>query len=238
MNLSEIVDQEIELKSILSKPLKHLLYKQNIELRVINDNEEDLLSEMNLLIEDTFPSKEAEHFKPSFVLDTEENPLCFVCLKNEEIIGGINVNFDFEDNSLTIVSVAVASESRNKKIGSLLMLVLHEIAIELGITSISLISSPAGKLFYKSFGFTEKAHDSFETLIPFEEKIIINKLYSFNASNNDIPEDLMRTKQKRTHQTLTDSSIFKPGNTLIKIEEESDEVQTDILAHLKRRRKI
>lgn len=62
--LSEIVDEEIGFHSLLSKPLKQLLNKLNVYLQVVNENEQDLLSEMNLLIADTFPSKEAEHYKP------------------------------------------------------------------------------------------------------------------------------------------------------------------------------
>lgn len=225
--LSEIIDEEVELQDLLSKPLKDLIDKKNVTLKIINDNEQDLLNEMDLLIEETFPYKEAQSYKPSFVFDTEKKPLCFVCLKKEKIIGGITVNFDFEDNSVTLLSIAVDDKSRNKKIGSLLMLALHDICLKLDITSISLISSPAGKAFYKSFGFTEKSHNSFERSIPFEEKIIKGKLSSNDTQNEDGPDELKRIKLKQSHQALMSSSIFKPKNIGVQIGTEWDEDQTE-----------
>ncbi len=232
--LSEIVDEEVELQHLLSTPLRDLISKKKVDLKIVNDNEQDLLNELNLLIEETFPSKEAENYKPSFVFDTEENPLCFACLKKGEIIGGVTVNFDFEDNSVTLISIAVDVKSKNKKIGSLLMLALHDICLELDITSISLISSSAGKAFYNSFGFIEKAHDSFECSIPFEEKIIKSKLSSIVTKNQDISDEKM--KPKRSNEVLINSSIFKSKNTDDKIAVEEDEDQTVILDRCKRRK--
>lgn len=232
--LSEIVDEEVELQSLLSKRLNALITSKKVELKIVNDTEQDLLEEMNLLTEETFPAKEAEQYKPGFIFDTEESPLCFVCLKKEEIIGGITVSFDFEDNSVTLISIAVADKSQNKKIGSLLMLALHDICLELDITSISLISSPAGKAFYNSFGFTEKGHNSFERSIPFEDKIIKNKYSSCDAKNQGISDALKSLKPKRSHLTLINSSIFKPET----IENENDEEQTKSLDRHKRRRVI
>ncbi len=232
ITLSEIVDEEVELQSLLSKPLQDLIAQKEVELKLVSYEEQDLLNEMNLLIEETFPAKEAEHYKPGFIFDTEENPLCFVCLEKEEIIGGITVHFDFEDNSVTLISIAVAKKLQNKKIGSLLMLALHDICLELDITSISLISSPAGKAFYNSFGFTEKGHNSFERSIPFEEQIIQSKFSSCDTQNQGISDTVEGLKTKRSHLTLMNSSIFKPET----IDKENDEDQTKSLHRDKRRR--
>lgn len=208
--LYEIVDEEIELDVYLSKVLNKVLAKKGFNLEVVNQDKNDLISEMDLLIEDVFPPKEVDDHKPSQLLYLENNPLCIACVKKGVVIGGMTVNFDFENNSVSLISIAVDAEYRDKKVGSLLMLALHDICQKLEITSISLISSSAGKGFYKSFGFKEMGHNSFERTIPFEENIINNKLTSKDPIQQ---QELAKVlDKKRSHEALTGGSIFKTKN--------------------------
>lgn len=233
--LSEIVNEEIELDAILSKRLKKNLSKSKLELKIVNEDESNSISEMDLLIEETFPSKEVNEHKPSILLYTEKNPLCIVCLKNGVVIGGMTVNFDFDDKLAILISIAVDVDFRNKQIGSLLMLALHDICCELDIASISLISSSAGKLFYKSFGFKEMAHDSFECSLPFEKNIIQYKLSSLSDQfPKETENKRKKTEIKRSHESLISHSIFK--NKDINGEQKIEEDQNQSFKDCKRRK--
>ncbi|CEG56122.1 GNAT family N-acetyltransferase [Legionella fallonii] len=204
--LSEIVNKEVKLKTLLSEPLKELVATSGFKLQIVNDEQQDLLEEMDLLIEETFPEKEAEEYKPSQILYSEDNTLCIACLKNGIVQGCITVNVDLEENTVTLISLAVDKKYRNQKMGSMLMLALHDVCCELSITSISLISSNAGKVFYESFGFKPMAHNSYEATLPFAQSIITKKV-SFTPEKLTPP---VPKNNKRSNKYLINSSIFKP----------------------------
>lgn len=216
--LFEIVTKEIKLKTLLSKPLKALLATSEFKLQIVNDEDDDLLQDMDLLIEQTFPAEEAEEYKPSQIFYENAEPLCIACLKNGIVQGCITANFDIENNSVALISLAVDAQYRNQKLGSMLLLALHDLCCELDVTYISLISSNAGKAFYESFGFKPMAHNSYEATIPFEQSIISRKTSLPSASNQENITTPEKTSKKRLHDCLTYNSIFKSGEAQSNIE--------------------
>ncbi len=219
---SEIVTKEIKLKTLLSEPLKALIARSEFKFQIVNGEEYELLEEMDLLIEQVFPSGEAEEYKPSQILYEENDPLCIACLKNGIVQGCMAANFDLENNSVTLLSLAVDKQYRNQKLGSMFMLALHDLCCELDITNISLISSNAGKTFYESFGFKPMAHNSYEATIPFEQSIIARKTFNTSSSTQEKMADPAITNKKRVHQCLLNSSIFKPVETQDNIEKKNE----------------
>ncbi|MDI9819238.1 MULTISPECIES: GNAT family N-acetyltransferase [unclassified Legionella] len=181
-SFDDIMTGEMDLNQILSGPLRKSLQNADFKLQLINEEEEET-RDADLLIEAVFPENEAEEYKPGNILSCQKQVICLACLKNGIVLGCITASFDLEENTVSLHSLAIDKEVRNKKLGSVLMLAMHDICFPLGIKSMSLISSEYGKSFYKSFGFTEMAHQSYETSLPFKEEIIRQKISAFDSIN-------------------------------------------------------
>ncbi|WP_198009845.1 GNAT family N-acetyltransferase, partial [Legionella tunisiensis] len=151
-SFDEIVSEEVDLKDILSESLTKALGDSNFQLQLLEEGTAEV-AEADLLLEEVFPKGEVEDYKPSQLLSYVDNALSMICLKGGVIIGSITVGCNLDDGKYMVVhSLVVDREYRNKKLGSVLMLAVHDIACELGINSVSLISSGYGKPFYQSFG--------------------------------------------------------------------------------------
>lgn len=200
-SFEDIESGEVDLGTLLSKSLKNALSQTNFRLQLL-ENEDSEVADADLLIEEVFPSKEAEEYKPSQILNDQTNSLCIACLKGGIVMGCISVSFDFSEDelSMTVHSLAVDKAYRNKKLGSVLLLAAHDIACELEIDSISLISSGYGELLYKSFGFTAMAHRSFESSVPFSKGIINKKIDNFKEINQIKVTEERKLKPTSSHE--------------------------------------
>lgn len=182
-SFNDIVSGEVNFNDILSKPLEKALANSDFELRLLEEGDIEV-AEADLLMEEIFPPREVDDYKPSQLLSYVNNVLSIICLKGGVVIGSITVScVGGDDKYMTVHSLGVDKEYRNKKLGSALMLVVHDIACELEINSISLISSDYGKPFYRSFNFTEMAHQSFEITLPFAKEVIDKKKADFQRMN-------------------------------------------------------
>jgi N-acetylglutamate synthase-like GNAT family acetyltransferase len=203
--LKQIMSKEIPLEELLSNPLKKLLATSAFEFQIVNDEDSEMLEEMDLLIEEIFPATEALEYQPRQILSSEPNSLCIASIKNGIVYGCITATFNLENNTVELISLAVDQQFRNQKIGTILMLLLQELSCKLQVTSLSLISSSYGMAFYKSFGFTEMAHNSFESCIPFPKNIIRKKIADQTLPTPEI-KDLKKNKRRFYPDSLFSST--------------------------------
>lgn len=201
-SFEDIESGEVDLDTLLSKALKNALSQTNFRLQLLESGDSEV-ADADLLIEEIFPAKEADEYKPSQITNEQANSLCIACLKGGVVMGCITVSFDFSEDepSMTVHSLAVDKVYRNKKLGSVLLLAAHDIACELGIDSISLISSGYGELLYKSFGFTAMAHRSFESSVPFSKDIINKKIDNFKEANQINGTQERKRKPTSSHES-------------------------------------
>ncbi|KTD31350.1 GNAT family N-acetyltransferase [Legionella israelensis] len=207
IHFDDITSKTVDLYSILSKSLRKSLARTEFTIQVIEEADSEI-QEANLLIEEVFPSGEAEEYKPSYVLGSNENGLCLACLKRGFLLGCISVSFDLEEKAVAIHSLAIDPKYRAQKLGSALLLSLHDVCHELGIQSMSLISSEQGKGFYQSFGFKEMALQSYETQLPFSKRVVRKKISDFNhihGKDKALPED-ERIRKKHTREDKSEYS--------------------------------
>lgn len=210
-SFDEIVIGEVDFKDILSKPLKKVLANSDFQLQLLEEGDAEV-ADADLLMEEIFPRREVNDYKPGQLLSCVDNVLSIICMKGGVVIGSITVSCAVGDEKyMTVHSLAVDKEYRNKKLGSILMLVVHDIACELEINSISLISSNSGKPFYRSFNFTEMAHQSFEVTLPFAKKVINKKIADFQQMNKKAvdtkPANHVAPNQEAPNQAIAKSVI-------------------------------
>ncbi|WED42864.1 GNAT family N-acetyltransferase [Legionella cardiaca] len=192
----EDLQDENTLKECFSRRLRRALKECPFKLQLLSDDDPEI-EDADLLIEETFPEKEAEQYKPSYLLSSLKNVAVLACLKKGVVIGVITVNIDDQDAELH--SLAIDKNYRNQKIGSLLMIAVHDLCVALDVTNISLISSAYGQSFYESFHFKTMALQSYEASLPFKRSIIKNKLDSFMDCHS---------KSKKRELVISDSSLF------------------------------
>ncbi|CDZ78309.1 ribosomal-protein-alanine acetyltransferase [Legionella massiliensis] len=184
--LQDILNGETALSELISQNLESTLAEAGFEFELITESDDLDVDEIDLLVEDTFPKNEAESYKAGYLLDSTSNTLCISCKNKGVVVGVIIGSIREQDDFVDLHTLAVDKDFRDKKIGSMLLLALHDIAVELNISSMSLISSAAGKNFYRSFGFNEMALDAFETLLPFAPTLYAKKVTDFSKLNSEV----------------------------------------------------
>lgn len=179
----EIIDGDISLEDILTSSLNDAIDNSSFELQILSENNGNL-SDADDLIEQIFPRSEAEDYKPSQIYQNDDASLCIAILSGGVVYGCINVSFHFDENEPTMVvhCLAVDKDYRRQKLGSMLLLAAHDIAYELGMGSVALISSNSGQRLYESFGFETQAHQSYIAALPFDDKIINSKIAAFEQA--------------------------------------------------------
>lgn len=176
--LDEIISKN-QLQQILSLSLKNALLNSAYEIQLATiDDHSNVVQAIDLLIEDAFDSK-GDDYKPSLLLETEPHSICIACRTKEKIIGGITFSFNPAQRALTIHSLIVDSKWYNQKIGSMLMLAAHDVALELNAQSIALLASNVSHDFYLSFNFTHQGSNMFEVKLPFTKEIVNKKITAF-----------------------------------------------------------
>jgi N-acetylglutamate synthase-like GNAT family acetyltransferase len=170
-SFDNIKNEDTELSAFLSHTVKKNLPLSQFEMTFITEPE--VIEDADLLVEAIFPSKEAEDYKPSQLLINDQT-FGIAILKKGIVIGCLVASLD--SNEAILHTLAIDEDYRNNKLGSILLILLHEVCTKLDITSLSLISSPYGELLYDSFKFQKMAHNSYETTLPFNKEIINQKL--------------------------------------------------------------
>lgn len=183
-----------DLPSYLPSELDSSIKANGFKIKLL-DIDSKHISSADELIEDRFPSEEADEYKPGSLL-SEDNSYCIAAIKDSMVVACITVTFDLNQHTANVHSLAVDKEFENRKLGSILLLALDSLCRASNITYVSLISSENGKLLYKSFGFKELAMNSFEASIPFNQTIINGKIANIA---NQYPAKKEKFKQlKRT----------------------------------------
>lgn len=210
MDFDDIQDDDF-LEIALSPALHEAIDKSPYDLELLFEDSIEV-SDSDALIEETFPASEYQQYQVTTAFCSYANPLVLACIKDGIVYGVASLSI--EDNEAELLCLAVDQNCRGKKIGSLLMLAINDIALTLGITTISLISSPNGTMFYQSFGFSPMAMQSFEASFPLKQAILETKLLAFNQIHNQAkplkvlgkkrsinePDNAIQTKKKCTQK--------------------------------------
>ncbi|SPX62136.1 hypothetical protein [Legionella feeleii] len=90
-SFNDIVSGEVNFNDILSKPLEKALANSDFELRLLEEGDIEV-AEADLLMEEIFPPREVDDYKPSQLLSYLNNVLSIICLKGGVVIGSITVS--------------------------------------------------------------------------------------------------------------------------------------------------
>lgn len=172
-HIDDIQSGDLKLTSLLSNRVTKSLPLNQFTMMFLNDENSIEIEDADQLIEAIFPKKEAEEYKPSNLL-LNDQAFCIAILKGGMVIACLVASLT--DDEANLHTLAVDSEYRSKKLGSILLILMNEVCTKLNITSASLISSGNGVILYESFKFNKLAHNAYQTTLPFNSVVINKKL--------------------------------------------------------------
>jgi hypothetical protein len=170
----EDIDDVDFFATYLSPVVKLILQQSHYEVTLITDEEYDLISEGNELIEEVFPEDEADEYNLLSLLTATSQPIALALMSGGVIYGLATLNIT--DDYVCLNCLAIDQSKRDQKLGSILMLVIQDVMLALELTTLSLISSPQGVAFYTSFGGEAMASNGFEIELPFARHIMQKKI--------------------------------------------------------------
>lgn len=181
MIFDDFQDSGYNIIHLLSLYLNQAIQRTDFVIKslILSDDE---IADADLLVEEVFPKEDLEECKPSQLLFTS-NALCIAVLYKGSVIASITFSIEYTGSNAVLNSLVVEKKFRSRKIGSLLIAIMHDICLQLDVGTISLISSGYGKLLYRSFGFEEMGAESFEAILPLNKKIIHKKINDFISMN-------------------------------------------------------
>ena len=172
-HIDDIQSGNLKLTSLLSHRVTKSLPLNQFTMMFLNDDNGIEIEDADQLIEAIFPKKEAEEYKPSNLLLNEQT-FCIAILKSGIVIACLVASLT--DDEANLHTLAVDTDYRSKKLGSILLILMNEVCTKLNITSASLISSGSGEMLYESFKFDKLGHNAYQSTLPFNSAVLNNKL--------------------------------------------------------------